>query len=109
MVLPTLLCACETQAVYWGHAQWLIHFHMSRLCKLLKIRWQDKVLDTDILSSASLLSVRTLLMKAQTRWALFAIPDLFMPKLLVYPPKSGDTNAAIAAEKTHFSGYLRHG
>ena len=52
VVLPTLLYACETWTVYQRHAKKLYHFHLSCLRKLLKIRWQDKIPDTEVLKIA---------------------------------------------------------
>ena len=49
VVLPTLLYACETWTVYQRHAKRLNHFHLSCLRKLLKIKWQDKIPDTEVL------------------------------------------------------------
>ena len=49
VVLPTLLYACETWTVYQRHAKRLNHFHTSCLRKLLKIKWQDRIPDTEVL------------------------------------------------------------
>ena len=68
VVLPTLLYACETWTVYQRHAKKLNHFHLSCLRKLLKIRWQDKIPDTEVLKKANTQSVHTLLKLAQLRW-----------------------------------------
>ena len=68
VVLPTLLYACETWTVYQRHAKKLNHFHLSCLRKLLKIRWQDKIPDTEVLKKAKMQSVHTLLKLAQLRW-----------------------------------------
>ena len=68
VVLPTLLYACETWTVYQRHAKKLNHFHLSCLMKLLKIRWQDKIPDTEVLKKAKMQSVHTLLKLAQLRW-----------------------------------------
>ena len=65
VVLPTLLYACETWTVYQRHAKKLNHFHLSCLRKLLKIRWQDKIPDTEVLKKAKMQSVHTLLKLAQ--------------------------------------------
>ena len=61
VVLPTLLYACETWTVYQRHAKKLNHFHLSCLRKLLKIRWQDEIPDTEVLKKANMQSVHTLL------------------------------------------------
>lgn len=86
VVLPTLLYACETWTVYARHAKKLHRFHMNCLRKLLKISWQEKVPDTEVLSRADLPSVHTLLRKAQVRWAghLVRMPDTRLPKRLFY-------------------------
>ena len=68
VVLPILLYACEIWTVYQRHAKKLNHFHLSRLRKLLKIRWQDKIPDTEVLKKAKMQSVHTLLKLAQLRW-----------------------------------------
>ena len=52
MVLTTLLYACETRRVYQRHAKRLNHFHLSCFRNLLKIKWQDKSPDTEVLKKA---------------------------------------------------------
>ena len=49
VVLPTLLYAWETWTVYQPHATRLNHFHTSCLRKLLKIKCQDRIPDTEVL------------------------------------------------------------
>ena len=61
VVLPTLLYACEIWTVYQRHAKILNHFHTSCLRKLLKIKWQDKIPDTEVLKRAGKQSIHTLL------------------------------------------------
>ncbi|KAJ1135619.1 hypothetical protein NDU88_002057 [Pleurodeles waltl] len=87
VVLPTLLYACETRTVYECHAKKLTCFHMDCLRRLLKITWQVKVSDTDVLSQAGLPSIYTLLRRAQVRWAdhlVVRMPDTRLPKRLFY-------------------------
>ena len=67
MVLPTLLYACETWTVYQRQAKRLNHFHTSCLRKLLKIKWQDRIPDTEVLKRAGMQSVHTLLKKKGKR------------------------------------------
>ena len=66
-VLPTLLYACETWKVYQRHAKKLNHFNLSYLRKILKIRWQDKIPCTEVLKTAKMQSVHTLLKLAQLK------------------------------------------
>ena len=65
VVLPIILYACEIWTVYQRHAKKLYHFHQSCLRKLLKIRWQDKIPDTEVLKKAKMQSVHILLKLAQ--------------------------------------------
>ena len=77
VVLPTLLYACETWTVYQRHAKRLNHFHLSCLRKLLKIKWQDKIPDTEVLTKAGMQSMHTVLKLAQLRWTghVIRMPD----------------------------------
>ena len=86
VVLPTLLYACETWTVYQRHAKRLNHFHTSCLRKLLKIKWQDRIPDTEFLKRAGMQSVHTLLKLAQLRWTghVTRMPDERLPKKILY-------------------------
>ena len=85
-ILPTLLYACETWTVYQCHAKRLNHFHLSCLRKLLIIRWQNKIPDTEVLKKANMQSVLTLLKLAQLRWTghVTRMPDERLPKKVLY-------------------------
>ena len=86
VVLPTLLYACETWTVYQRHAKRLNHFHLSCLRKLLKIKWQDKIPDTEVLTKAGMQSMHTVLKLAQLRWTghVIRVPDARLPKKVFY-------------------------
>ena len=86
IVLPTLLYTCETWTVYQRHAKRLNHFHTSCLRKLLKIKWQDKIPDTEVLKRAGMQSVHTLLKLARLRWTghVTRMPDEHLPKKILY-------------------------
>ena len=85
-VLPILLCTCKTWTVYQWHAKRLNHFHTSGLRKLLKIKWQDRIPDTEVLKRVEMQSVHTLLKLAQLRWTghVTRLPDLRLPKKILY-------------------------
>ena len=68
VILPTLLCACETWTVYQRHEKRLNHIHLSGLRKLLKIKWQDKMTDTEVLKKAAMQCMHTVLKLAQLWW-----------------------------------------
>ena len=86
VVLPTLLYACETWTVYQQHAKRLNHFHTSCFRKLQKIKWQDRIPDTEVLKRARMQSVHTLLKLAQLRWTgrVTRMPDECFPKRVLY-------------------------
>ena len=86
VVLPTLLYACETWTVYQRHAKRLSPFHKSCLRKFLKIKWQDRIPDTEVLKRAGMQSIHTLLKLAQLRWTghVTRMPDERLPKKILY-------------------------
>ena len=86
IVLPTLLYACETWTVYQRHAKKLNHFHTTCLRKLLNIKWQDRIPDTEVLAQVDLPSIYTILMQSQLCWAghVAHMPDHRLPKRLFY-------------------------
>ena len=86
VVLPTLLYTCETWTVYQRHAKTLNHFHTSCLRKFLKIKWQDRIPDTEVQKRAGMHSVHTLLKLAQLRWTghVTRMPDKRLPKKILY-------------------------
>ena len=86
VVLPTLLYACETWTVYQRHAKRLNHLHKSCLRKLLKIKWQDRIPDTEVLKKAGMQNVHTLLKLAQLRWTghVTRMHEEHLPKKILY-------------------------
>ena len=86
IVLTTLLYASETWTVYQRHAKKLNRFHLNCLRKLLRVKWQDKVPDTEILEQTGMSSIFTMLRKTQLRWAghVVRMPDERLPKRILY-------------------------
>ena len=86
VVMPSLLYACETWTVYSRHYRKLNHFHLGCLRKLLKIKWQDHIPDTEVLERANMNSVYTMLRKTQLRWAghVVRMPEERLPKQIFY-------------------------
>ena len=68
IVLTTVLYGCESWMVYQCHTRKLNHFHTTCLRKLLGIKWQDKIPDTEVLRCISLPSIYTILMQSQLCW-----------------------------------------
>ena len=69
VVLPSLLYARETWTVHSRHAKQLNAFHTRCLRILLRIRWQDKVPDTEVPQRAESESIHAILLRSQLRWA----------------------------------------
>ena len=86
VVLATLLYACETWTVYQQHTKRLNHFHTGCLRKLLKIKWQDRIPDTEVLKRAGMQSVHTLLKLAKLRWTghVTRMPEERLPEKILY-------------------------
>ena len=62
-------------------AKRLNHFHTSCLRKLLKIKWQDRIPDIEVLKRVGMQSIHTLLKLAQLRWTghVTRMPDERLP------------------------------
>ena len=86
VVLPSLLYACEAWTVYSRHAKQLNAFHMRCLRTLLRVKWQDRVPDTEVLQRAEMESIHAILLRFQLRWAghVRRMDDCRLPKRLLY-------------------------
>ena len=75
----------ETWTVYSRHAEQLKAFHIRCLRTLLRIRWQDKVPDTEVLQRAESESIHAILLRSQLRWAghVQRMDDSWLPKRLL--------------------------
>nr|VZI54390.1 unnamed protein product [Spirometra erinaceieuropaei] len=86
VILSTLLYGAETSTVYTKQARRLNHFHLSGLCRILKLNWQDRIPDTDVLKRTGILSIYIMLRQMQLRWSshLVRMDDERLPKRLFY-------------------------
>ncbi|BHF65014.1 hypothetical protein SprV_0200802300 [Sparganum proliferum] len=86
VILPTLLYAAGTWTVYKKQARRLNHFHLSCLRRILRLRWQDRIPDTDVLERTGILSIYTMLGQMQLRWSghLVRMDDERLLKRLFY-------------------------
>ena len=86
VVLTILLYGCETWAICKRHEKQLQQYHTRRLRRILNIRWNDMIPNTDVLERANLSSVVTMIRKAQMRWAGYVsrMADSRIPKQLFY-------------------------
>ena len=67
-VLSTLLYGSESWTAYARQEKRLNSFHLRCLRRLLKIKWQDRVPNTEVLDRAGLLSMPALLSHRRLRW-----------------------------------------
>ena len=67
-VLSTLLYGSESWTAYVRQEKRLNSFHLRCLRRLLKIKWQDRVPNTEVLDRAGLLSMPALLSHRRLRW-----------------------------------------
>nr|VZI38073.1 unnamed protein product [Spirometra erinaceieuropaei] len=86
VILPTLLNGEETWTVYAKQARRLNHFHLSCLRRILRLNWQDRIPETDVLERMGILSIYTILRQLQLRWSghLVRMDDQRLPKRLFY-------------------------
>nr|VZI14293.1 unnamed protein product [Spirometra erinaceieuropaei] len=67
VILPTLLYGAETWTVYTKQARRLDLFNPSCLRRILRLDWQDRIPDTDVLERTGILSIYTILRQMQLR------------------------------------------
>nr|VZI46091.1 unnamed protein product [Spirometra erinaceieuropaei] len=86
VILPTLLYGAETWTVYTRQARRLNHFHLSCLRRILRLNWQDRIPDTEVLERTGILSIYFMLRQMQLRWSghLVRMDDERLPKRLSY-------------------------
>nr|VZI21294.1 unnamed protein product [Spirometra erinaceieuropaei] len=86
VILPTLLYGAETWTVYTKQSRRLNHFHLSCLRRILRLSWQDRIPDTDVLERTGILSIHTMLRQMQLRWSghLMLMDDERLPKRFFY-------------------------
>nr|VZI32098.1 unnamed protein product [Spirometra erinaceieuropaei] len=69
VILPTVLYGAETWTVYAKQARRLNHFQLSCLRRILRLKWQDRIPDTDVLERTGILSIYAILRQIQLRWS----------------------------------------
>ena len=86
VVITVLLYAGKSWAIYSRHARQLNRFHMLCLCKLLRIKWWNKIPNMEVLSCMGMPSIHTLLSKVQVKWVGYVshMSDESLPKRLLY-------------------------
>ena len=67
IVVSTLLYGAETWVLYRKQIRLLERFRQRYLCSILGIKWQDHVLNEEVLKRASLPSIQSILLQVQLR------------------------------------------
>ena len=103
VVVTTLLYGSETWTLYRRHERLMNSFHLRCLRSLLKIRWQDKVPDTEVLKRADMTSMITTMHKAQLRWAghVTRMEDTRIPKQMFFGELSEGKRSVGAPRKRY--------
>nr|VZI03355.1 unnamed protein product [Spirometra erinaceieuropaei] len=72
--------------MYAKRARRLNHFHLSSLRRILRLNWQDRIPDTDVLERTGILSIYAILRQIQLRRSghLVRMDDERLPKRLFY-------------------------
>ena len=85
-VLSTLLYGSESWTTYAGQEKRLNSFHLRCLRRLLQIKWQDMVTNTEVLQRAGIPSMTALLSQKRLRWLghVRRMEDGRIPKDLLY-------------------------
>lgn len=86
IILPLLLYASETWCLYKGDIKRLDVFHLKCLRAILRIRWQDRISNTEVLRRSSMSGIESFLMKGQLRWCghLVRMESSRLPKTVFY-------------------------
>ena len=108
IVIPTLLYSTETWVLYWKQIRLLEQFHKRCLCSILGIKWQAHVSKEEVLKTASLPSMESILLQVQLRWAghVTRTEDVRMPKAVFFSElQEGKHNHG--APRKRYKDYLK--
>ena len=85
-VLSTLLYSSESWTSYAAQERRLNTFHLCCLRRILGMKWQDRIPNTDVLKQAGLPTIFTLLSQRRLRWLghVRRMKDGRIPKDLLY-------------------------
>ena len=108
VVMTTLLYGCETWTLYRSDIRKLDSFHMRCLRRILGVRWQDKVPNTEVLARCHIDGIESYLIRAQLRWAghLVRMEDERLPKALFYG-QIAEGKRSIGAPKKRYKDSLK--
>ena len=103
IVLAILLYGCETWALYSRQLRRLEKFHMSCLRQMLRVRWQDRLTNNEVLSRCGSVSLETVIASRTLRWAghLSRMDEKRLPKIVFYGERTDGTRPVGRPKKRH--------
>ena len=103
VVLTSLLYGCETWTPYRRHIRLLDQFHLRCLRKIMGIKWQDRITNTEVLERANISGIEALLIKSRLRWTgyVMRMTNDRIPKQLFLSELSTGTRAQGAPLKRY--------
>ena len=86
VIVPTLLYDAETWVFYQKQIRLQEQFHQCCLHSIVGIKWQDHVLNKEVLKRASLPSIESILLQVQLYWVghVTRMEDVCMPKAVFF-------------------------
>ena len=108
VVLTALLYSIETMTLHRRHIKKLTSFQLQHLRKLMNIKWEDRVPNTEVLRRAQMPSVESMVLSAQLRWAghVVRMEDFKLPKILLYG-ELRDGTRSVGGQKLRYKDTLK--
>ena len=84
VVLTSLLYSCETWTLYRRQLMILDQFHLQCLRRIMKISWEDRIFNTEVLRRTQMWGIEALIKKAQLCWIghVVRMRDDRLPKMI---------------------------
>ena len=68
VILTTLLCGSQSWMLYRRNIKELEIFHLSSLCRILRIHWSGKVSNNEVLKRSGMTGIECMITKQQLQW-----------------------------------------
>ncbi|VDM00197.1 unnamed protein product [Schistocephalus solidus] len=101
VVLKTLLHGAMILTVYSNQARKRNYFHLSRLCRILKLRWQYRIQVTEVLERTGILRIHAMLREVQLRWSGHLVFNALVAASSWYPTLTCGSSKLVL-----FSGHI---
>ena len=107
-VIPCLLYSIECTTLYCRHIMALTRLQLRHLCSILKINWQDRIPDVEVLCNAHTVSVEALITMSRLCWAghVRRMANGRLPKAVYYSELS-QSKRSHGGQKLRFKDVLK--